>query len=186
MSKLIDILAKTANRTDRFLGTLRNNVVKVTTRGPEVIPPMLRAAKHKVMAASYLTRLSLTKPGTPAAIKLAESGIQLGAVTGMITTKVWLISELRKELKDADVFMRDVDTITSFTGTAADTGTGIDQLRLDEADIEYPIYLTRDGIIVDGNHRLLKAKMSGKKSVPVQYVTPAHLEILNCDLPSAK
>ena len=104
----------------------------------------------------------------------------------MITTKVWLISELRKELKDADVFMRDVDTITSFTGTAADTGTGIDQLRLDEADIEYPIYLTRDGIIVDGNHRLLKAKMSGKKSVPVQYVTPAHLEILNCDLPSAK
>ena len=45
-------IAKIANRTDRFLGTLRNNVVKVTTRGPEVIPPMLRAAKHKVMEAS--------------------------------------------------------------------------------------------------------------------------------------
>lgn len=186
MSKLIDILAKTANRADRFLGTLRNNVVKVTTQGTEAIPPLLRAVKHKAMAVSYLTRLSLTKPGTPAAIKLAESGIQLGAVTGLITTKVWLISELRKELKDADVFMRDVDTIKSFTGTEADTGTGIDQLRLDEADIEYPIYLTRDGVIVDGNHRLLKAKLAGKKSVPVQYVTPAHLEILNCDLPSAK
>lgn len=186
MSKLIDILAKTANRTDRFLGTLRNNVVKLTTRGTKVIPPMLRDVKYKAMALSYLTQLNLTKPGTPAAVKLAERGIQLGTITGLITTKVWLISELRKELKDAEVFMRDVNTITSFTGTDNDTGTGIDQLRFDEADIEYPIYLTNEGVIVDGNHRFLKAKASGKKTVPVQYVPCAHLEILNCDLPSAK
>ena len=39
-------------------------------------------------------------------------------------------------------------------------------LRIDAADLNYPIMLDADGIVLDGVHRLLKAKTLGQSTVP--------------------
>lgn len=55
----------------------------------------------------------------------------------------------------------------------------IDWRRVDNADLQYPIILSRCGdsfIIVDGYHRFIKAVTTGKDLILEKYITPEELE----------
>lgn len=113
---------------------------------------------------------------------MAEQGIQIGLVRNLITTSFWFIDDLRKEMADAPITMRSVSSLTSFADGEDNLGTGIDIRRLDECDVEFPIYITPEGVIIDGNHRYKKARANEMHSLPVQVVGKPHLVVFNCDL----
>ena len=175
-------IAKIANRTDRILGQARNNLVALSQRGFEVVPEILRNAKYQGKYVSYRIKLSAIKPNTKESLKLAEKGIQIGMITRLLMTELWFIDDLRKELRDAPIELVSIDKIKSVMGTEGDRGTGFDQMRYDEADFEYPIYVNHENIVVDGNHRYKKALEAGEKNILVQYVGKPHLELFNCDI----
>ena len=175
-------IAKIANRTDRFLGTTVNKLKDIALRGSQALPEIQRDIKYRLKFVTYQIRLNKIRPNTLAALDYANRGIQIGLVQRVLTTDFWFIDDLRKELADQEVHIVDIDHILHFANTPADLGTGLDQLRYDEAEIDYPIYINREMVIVDGNHRYLKAKEKGEKTIAVQYVGKPHLSLFNCDL----
>lgn len=38
--------------------------------------------------------------------------------------------------------------------------------KIEKADFEYPIILSRDGIVLDGVHRICRAYLDGRKTIP--------------------
>ena len=175
-------IAKIANRTDRFLGTTVNKLKDITLRGSQALPEIQREIKYRLKFVTYQMRLNRIRPNTAAALEFANRGMQIGLVQRVVTTDFWFIDDLRKEMVDEEVHIVNIDDITHFTNTSKDLGTGLDQLRYDEADYSYPIYLNSEMVIVDGNHRYLKAKEKGEKTIAVQYVGKPHLSLFNCDL----
>lgn len=175
-------IAKIANRTDRFLGTTVNKLKDIALRGSEVLPEIQRDIKYRLKFAAYQIRLNKIRPNTAAALEYANRGIQIGLVQRVLTTDFWIIDDLRKEMADVEVQIVALDDIIHFTSTSKDIGTGLDQLRFDEADYNYPIYLNSEMVIIDGNHRYLKAKAKGEKTIAVQFVGKPHLSFFNCDL----
>lgn len=180
--KLLNTIAKIGNRTDRILGRTVNKIKDIATRGTEAMPEVLRDIRYRTKFIQYSVRLKMTPAGSAKALEMAEQGIQIGLVRNLITTSFWFIDDLRKEMADAPITMRSVSSLTSFADGEDNLGTGIDIRRLDECDVEFPIYITPEGVIIDGNHRYKKARANEMHSLPVQVVGKPHLVIFNCDL----
>lgn len=80
---------------------------------------------------------------------------QCGTATHMFGTRRWLVKLLREEYADSPVINIPVSTLTPVFVKE-------DQERIDRADLNYPIYITKtpygNYIIIDGNHRVAKAQ----------------------------
>lgn len=80
---------------------------------------------------------------------------QWGTAIDMFGTRLWLVKLLREEYADSPVINIPVSTLTPVFVKE-------DQERIDRADLNYPIYITKapcgNYIIIDGNHRAAKAQ----------------------------
>jgi hypothetical protein len=87
---------------------------------------------------------------------------------------VWDVRRLWSLSKDFPVFDFDISQFSGldidmwFCGVNVPTVRSVYQhcVRINEADLSYPIMLDPDDIVLDGVHRLLKAKTLGQTTVP--------------------
>jgi hypothetical protein len=88
----------------------------------------------------------------------------------------WYVSKLIEATKDLPP--REVSVAELLAGD--DTQKAVDWLyknepySVEEADLQYPVILSAEGVLMDGYHRLAKAAKDGLKTLPaVQFeVTP--------------
>ena len=87
---------------------------------------------------------------------------------------VWLTRRLWELSKDLPVFEYEV---SSFDGFDKDVWFGSQHkptvkkvlehyLKIEKANFKYPIIVSRDGMILDGVHRLCRALLDGRKTIP--------------------
>ncbi len=87
---------------------------------------------------------------------------------------VWDVKRLWQLSREFPVFDFDVSEFSGldvdmwFCGVNVPTVRNVYHhcLRIDGADLSYPVMLDASGMVLDGVHRLLKAMMLGHRSVP--------------------
>lgn len=87
---------------------------------------------------------------------------------------VWKVPRLWELSQDFKVFEFEISKFSGFDldvwycGVNVPTVRSVYEhaLRINAADFKYPIILDAEGIVLDGVHRLLKAKSLGKTTVP--------------------
>lgn len=88
--------------------------------------------------------------------------------------RLWLVQRLWQLSKDLPVFEYE---ITSFNGYDQDVWFGNQQQptihnvlahfkKIEIADFEYPIIISSDGIVLDGVHRICRAYLDQRKTIP--------------------
>lgn len=93
-------------------------------------------------------------------------------------TRVWNVDDLIAASQDLPVFHRDVDDFPEWDEALWDEGSPptlqdyADHLqRVLQADLRYPLLLAPEGHLMDGAHRLVKARLLGITSVPCRQFT---------------
>lgn len=87
---------------------------------------------------------------------------------------VWDVRRLWSLSRDFPVFEFEIEDFSGmdidmwFCGVNTPTVRSVFQhcMRINQADLAYPIMLDPEGIVLDGVHRLLKAKTLGHTTVP--------------------
>lgn len=82
-------------------------------------------------------------------------------------TDVWFVSLLADDNQDTNVVEMNVDTLLMHPSNV----TTHSEERVEEADLEYPIMVLNNGVIVDGRHRLANAKRLGKTTIKAKVIT---------------
>ena len=101
--------------------------------------------------------------------------------------------EKAKHLKSAMVKLKDIQELDeNYWYAGPDSNPTVrsiaDHLRLiEEADLKYPVILSKDGRIMDGMHRVAKAYLLGHNSIKaVRFLTdipPDYEDVTESDLP---
>ena len=113
---------------------------------------------------------------------------------------IWYADSLWRLSADLPVFEAPLESVKAWTGVPAldedcwfldHTSPTLRQLvrhcrRINEATFDHPIILNDDGTLMDGGHRLCKALLEGRATVPaVQFETMPPPDEVH-DLPSAE
>ena len=88
--------------------------------------------------------------------------------------RLWLVQRLWQLSKDLPVFEYEV---ASFTGYDQDVWFGNQQKptinnvlehfkKIEQAEFEYPIIISSEGIVLDGVHRICRAHLDKRKTIP--------------------
>lgn len=95
------------------------------------------------------------------------------------------VSDIISHAEGLPVTMMDVDTLVARNGeTGTKEGLFSEQVanpseafraRAERADLRFPILVDRDGWIVDGSHRLAKAKWEGRREIAAKIVDVSHM-----------
>jgi len=86
------------------------------------------------------------------------------AKLGRLQWSVAALFELSRDLKVMSIPLEHMNTYYLYeTMTLAELAGHINAVN--DADLEYPIILDEDGEIMDGRHRLMKAMITGKKTI---------------------
>lgn len=98
----------------------------------------------------------------------------------------WNVSSIIEHAKDLPSVMMDVEELVRKNGpTGTKEGLFSDLVekpnaafreRCEKADLRYPILVDSDGWIIDGSHRLAKAKWAGRKQIMAKVVDPSQVE----------
>lgn len=85
--------------------------------------------------------------------------------------RLWSVRRLHEAAEGMEASWRDVDSFSEWKEAVWGRVTLQDFCdhwrRVEDADLTYPILLTPDGWIMDGCHRLVRAKMLGHKRIQV-------------------
>lgn len=98
----------------------------------------------------------------------------------------WSVSSIIEHAKGLPSVMMDVEGLVRKNGsTGTKEGLFRDMVekpstafreRCERADLRYPILVDPDGWLIDGAHRLAKAKWSGHREIEAKVVDPSHVE----------
>jgi len=98
----------------------------------------------------------------------------------------WSVSSIIRHAKDLPSVMMDVEELVRKNGpTGTKEGLFSEMVekpsaafreRCERADLRHPILVDSDGWIIDGSHRLAKAKWAGRKKIMAKVVDPSQVE----------
>ncbi|RYZ64004.1 MAG: chromosome partitioning protein ParB [Proteobacteria bacterium] len=88
--------------------------------------------------------------------------------------RLWITSRLWKLAAELPTFEYDVSSFENFdedvwfnTQNKPTVNKVLEHYRkIQNADFSFPIILSRDGIILDGVHRICRAQLDGRKTIP--------------------
>jgi ParB-like chromosome segregation protein Spo0J len=111
------------------------------------------------------------------------------SINGFYAWDVDRLVELSQGLPVIDVELNKINDLDEqFKGKFPTYRSIAEHMKLvEETDLKYPIILSKDGLVMDGMHRVIKALLLGHKTIKaVQFkedLKPDYVDVQNEDLP---